>query len=92
MRRLFDDTLVARAADVPPDDTRAYFRGECVRRFPTAVVAANWDSLVFDVGEETLKRVPMMDPLRGTKEHVTALLDDSDDAATMIRGLGGNDG
>jgi len=92
MRRLFDERLIERAAGVPPEDTRAYFRGECVRRYPADVVAANWDSLVFDVGEETLKRVPMMDPLRGTKEHVSALLDASDDAATMIRALGGNDG
>jgi len=72
----------------PPTDTRAYFRGECVRRYPEAVVAANWDSLVFDIGEETLKRVPMMDPLRGTRRLVADLLDASPDAATMIRALG----
>ena len=34
----------------PPERTRAYFRGECVARFGDAIVAANWDSLVFDVG------------------------------------------
>jgi proteasome accessory factor A len=92
IRRLFNDDEVAAAAAEAPAGTRAYFRGECIRRYPSAVVAANWDSLVFDIGEETLKRVPMMDPLRGTREHVADLLDASPDAATMIRALGGNDG
>jgi len=92
IRRLFTDEEVDHAVSSAPIDTRAYFRGECVRRYPTALVAANWDSLIFDVGRETLKRVPMMDPLRGTRRHVAALLDASPDAATMIRALGGNDG
>ena len=59
----------------PPPDTRAWFRGECLRRFPDAVVAANWDSLVFDIGGDPLRRVPMMEPLRGTREMVGSLLD-----------------
>ncbi|MEA3510134.1 MAG: depupylase/deamidase Dop [Actinomycetota bacterium] len=92
MRRLFDDQMVELAVTDPPEDTRAYFRGVCVRRYPDALVAANWDSLVFDVGEETLKRVPMMEPLRGTRSLVSTMLDASPTAATMIRALGGNDG
>jgi proteasome accessory factor A len=63
-----------------------------VLRYPDALVAANWDSLVFDIGEETLKRVPMMEPLRGTRSLVATMLDASPTAATMIRALGGNDG
>ena len=42
------------------------FRGQCVARFPDEIVAANWDSVVFDVGDGPLQRVPMLDPLRGT--------------------------
>jgi proteasome accessory factor PafA2 len=92
MRRLFDDDEVERAVAEPPEDTRAFFRGTCVRKYPEALVAANWDSLVFDVGEETLKRVPMMEPLKGTRRHVAKMLEASPTAATMIRALGGNDG
>jgi len=92
MRRLFDDEEVESAVTEPPDETRAFFRGACVRRYPDALVAANWDSLVFDIGEETLKRVPMMEPLRGTRRHVENMLDASPTAAMMIRALGGNDG
>ena len=92
MRRLFNDAQVAEAVTEPPSDTRAFFRGSCVRRYPEHLVAANWDSLVFDVGEETLKRVPMMEPLKGTSRHVADLLDAAPDAAAMVRALGGNDG
>ena len=47
----------------PPDDTRAYFRGKCLQRWGDDIVAANWDSLVFDIGGDPLRRVPMMEPL-----------------------------
>jgi proteasome accessory factor PafA2 len=92
MRRIFSDEEIECAVAEPPEDTRAYFRGLCVLRYPDALVAANWDSLVFDIGEETLKRVPMMEPLRGTRSLVATMLDASPTAATMIRALGGNDG
>ena len=92
MQRLFTDADVATAVVEPPNDTRAFFRGSCVGRYPEDLVAANWDSLVFDVGEETLKRVPMMEPLKGTSRHVRDLLDAAPDAAAMVRALGGNDG
>jgi len=62
-----------------------------VSKYGDSLVAANWDSLVFDSGEDTLKRVPMMEPLRGTKELVSGLLDSSDDAASLLRALGDND-
>jgi proteasome accessory factor PafA2 len=92
IQRLFSDDEVAYAASNPPPGTRAYFRGECVARFGEALVAANWDSLVFDTGEDALKRVPMMEPLRGSKLMVGDLLDRSEDPAALIRALGGDDG
>jgi proteasome accessory factor A len=51
-------------------------------------VAANWDSIVFDVGREPLRRVPMMEPLRGTADHVARLIDESDSAAELLDRLG----
>ncbi|NOY55963.1 MAG: proteasome accessory factor PafA2 [Actinobacteria bacterium] len=90
IRRLFTDTEVADALHHPPEGTRAYFRGRCVSEHGEALVAANWDSLVFDTGEATLKRVPMMDPLRGTAKRVGALLDASSSAADLLEALGGD--
>ena len=89
MRRLFDDGQIDDARLNPPTRTRAYFRGRCVSEFSSALVAANWDSLVFDVGESHLKRVPMMEPLRGDAELVGAILDEAEDAADLLRRLGG---
>jgi proteasome accessory factor A len=77
------------AVDTPPSDTRAYFRGECLRRYGTAVAAASWDSVIFDVGRESLVRVPMLEPLRGTKAHVADLLDSSPTAQALIDALVG---
>ncbi|MEE8497832.1 MAG: depupylase/deamidase Dop [Acidimicrobiia bacterium] len=92
MRRLFTDTQIALAATTPPESSRAYFRGRCVEKFADAIVAANWDSLIFDVGEDTLKRVPMMEPRRGTRSMVAELIDNSDTAADLVQALGGSDG
>jgi len=87
------DTLVDPADAVsamtqPPTTTRAYFRGRCLEKYPGNVVAANWDSLVFDIGRDPLKRVPMMEPLRGTAEHVANLIDESDTASELLDRLG----
>jgi proteasome accessory factor A len=87
LRRLVSAQEVARATTEPPDDTRAFFRGRCLQRWASQVVAANWDSIVFDVGESALRRVPMMEPLRGTAAHVGTLLEESTDPADLLARL-----
>ena len=88
MRRLFTDGEIEGAMTNPPEGTRAYFRGRCVSNFAESLVAANWDSMVFDVGEPHLKRIPMMEPLRGTADMVGAILDEAEDAADLLDRLG----
>ncbi len=90
MQRLLTDDEVTRAMAAPPDDTRAVFRGECLRRYPTQVAAASWDSVVFDLGRENLVRIPTMEPLRGTREHVGALLEASTTAQELVDALTGS--
>ncbi len=86
---LVPDDDVVQAVRHAPEDTRAYFRGEAVARYPGQVSAASWDSVVFDVpGSHSLQRVPMRDPARGTRAHVGDLLDRSPDAATLLGALG----
>ena len=92
-RRVGLETMVApedarRAMTEPPETTRAYFRGKCLQRWPEHIVAANWDSMVFDIGREPLRRVPMMEPLRGTAQHVASLIDNSETAADLLDRLG----
>jgi Pup amidohydrolase len=79
---------VMTAMTSPPTTTRAYFRGRCLAKWPDDIVAANWDSMVFDLGRDPLRRVPMMEPLRGTEAHVGRLIDDSATAAELLAKLG----
>lgn len=88
LEMLVTDDEVEEAVTQPPADTRAYFRGECLRRYPEAVAAASWDSVVFDIpSSDQLLRVPTMEPLRGTREHVGHLLDGAADAGALIAAL-----
>jgi Pup amidohydrolase len=89
MQRLVGEDEVLSAVDHAPEDTRAYFRGECLRRYPTQVAAASWDSVIFDLGRESLVRVPTLEPLRGTRTHVGALLDRSPTADALVEALSG---
>jgi len=85
--RMTTDEEIRRAVDTPPEDTRAYFRGRCISKYPQAIAAASWDSIIFDTGRETLQRVPTREPLRGTREHVEALLEASETAESLVVGL-----
>ena len=84
---LVDPDEVERAKTQPPTSTRAYFRGRCVERFGSDLIAANWDSMVFDIGSDPLRRVPMDDPLRGTAELVANVIDNSATATELVAAL-----
>jgi proteasome accessory factor PafA2 len=84
VERLTTDDEVQRAVMEPPDNTRAYFRGRCIAKFPDAIAAASWDSLILDTGRDALQRIPMREPLRGTRAHVEELLELCDDAASLV--------
>ena len=88
IERLLDDAAVEKAMHDPPEDTRAYFRGRCLEKYAEHVAAASWDSVIFDLpGRESLQRVPTIDPLRGSKAHVGALLDRCDTAEALFAAL-----
>jgi proteasome accessory factor A len=84
---IVDDAAVDDAVTEPPQDTRAYFRGRCLQKWSASIAAANWDSLVFDLGTDPLRRVPMMEPLRGTAAHVDTLLDACTTPAELLAAL-----
>ncbi len=89
LRRLVEAAAVDRAMIAPPTDTRAWFRGACLARWPGQVTAANWDSIVFDLGRDPLRRVPMPEPLRGTEDLVGGLIADSATPAELLAKLAG---
>ena len=88
MERLLDEDEVLAAVTEPPVDTRAYFRGRCLAKYADRVAAASWDSVILDLpGHSALQRIPTSDPLRGTREHVGALLDAHDTAEDLFAAL-----
>ena len=90
LARLTSDAEITHAVTAPPTETRAYFRGECIRRFADSVTAASWDSVIFDLpGRDPLVRVPTLDPLKGTRSHVGALLDRCTSASELVGALTG---
>ena len=88
METLIPQADVEEAVTEPPKDTRAYFRGKCLQKWGSSVAAANWDSIVFDLGGDPLRRVPMMEPLRGTAAHVDTLLESCETPAELLAKLG----
>ena len=88
MRRLITDDEVERARLQPPTDTRAYFRGRVMEKYGPAVVAASWDSVIFEVpGKPALQRLPLLDPLKGTRAQVGAIIDASADVVELFENL-----
>lgn len=85
--RLVDPMEVEEALTHPPSETRAYFRGEMLRRFLTRVHAVSWSSVVVDPGEGPLKRLALGDPWKGTQKRVGALMGKSGSVGELLRAL-----
>ncbi|TAJ29833.1 MAG: proteasome accessory factor PafA2 [Nitrospirae bacterium] len=85
--RLVQDSEIAKAVHMPPTGTRAYFRGHCLKKFSRQIYAGSWTSVLFDVGNTTIKRIPLMEPLRGTESLTRELLEGSDSAESLLAKL-----
>ena len=88
VERIVTDEEIQHAMYNPPRDTRAFFRGECLKRYPSEVFGVNWDSISFGLEDESIKRVMMAEPLKGTSEFVEELLDRSETAAKLLENMG----
>jgi len=87
VERVVTDDEIAKAIHDPPKDTRAYFRGMCLQRYSEDIVSASWDSIIFDLKEGPLKKIFMLEPLRGTEAHVRQLLEESPTARDLLRNI-----
>jgi proteasome accessory factor PafA2 len=87
IKRLVSEEDIRAAMHNPPENTRAYFRGRCLERYPGEVAAASWDSVIFDLGRESLVRIPTLEPLRGTRRHVGELIDNARTAEELVTAL-----
>jgi proteasome accessory factor A len=71
---MFSEQEIAGAIENPPHDTRAYFRGMCMRTYTDSVAAASWDSVIMDLGpERPLHRITTGDARKGTRDLTESL-------------------
>lgn len=89
VERILTDDEIAYAMDNAPVDTRAYFRGEAIKRYKSQVYGVNWDSISFSIDDWPIKRVIMAEPTKGSKAYVGELLERSPTAAELIANLTG---
>ena len=87
VERVTNEDEIRTAIQCPPEDTRAYFRGHCLKRYAPEVFGVNWDSISFGINDEPIKRIMMSEPLKGSKAHVEGLLSESSTAAELVRNL-----
>lgn len=66
---------ISHAQEFPPEGTRAYFRGMCLKKFPKDVYAASWATVLFHGGNGVIKKVPLMDPKKGGKALVSPIFE-----------------
>lgn len=87
VERIVSDEEIAHAVAHPPEDTRAYFRGECLQRYRSDVYGVSWGAISFNVGQGTVKRILMPDPSKGTRQHVQELLEKSQTAEELLTNI-----
>ena len=87
LERLVGDEEIASAVTEPPEDTRAWFRGEVVRRYGEDVKAASWDSVVVLDERQRLRRVQLPEPTDGGRAQTGALLDRHTRTASLLTEL-----
>jgi proteasome accessory factor A len=88
-RILEDDEEIRRFVTHAPPDTRAYFRSQCLTRFSDHISHANWDVLTFDIGETRDRKVPLLDPLKGTYDLVHQVMETSQTVEDLLKNLEG---
>jgi proteasome accessory factor A len=87
IERLLRDHDIVQAEKNAPLGTRAYFRGNCLKRFPRQIYGASWTSVLLDVGNSAIKKIPLMEPMRGTESLTRELLEGSDSAQSLLAKL-----
>ncbi len=75
VERLLTSEAILAAQEMPPEGSRAYFRGTCLKKFQKEIYAASWTTVLFNMGNGVIKKIPLMDPFRGNKEIVGTIIE-----------------
>lgn len=88
MRRLFTQEQIAWAASHPPEETRAWLRGQLITRHAQSVAGASWDHVLLRPDEVSpIVRLKLSDPFGGSREHAESVLEGSRTPAQLVSGL-----
>ncbi len=84
--RMLDDGDIARFVKEAPPDTRAYFRGKCIEKFPEEVYLVNWEVVGFDHGK-IHRMVPLVNPFKGTRAQFQEIFEHSQNSRDLLEML-----
>jgi proteasome accessory factor A len=87
VERLLSDDEITYAITNPPSDTRAYFRGQCLKKYRSNIFGVSWGAISFDIGESSIKRILMPEPAKGSKEYVHELLEKSETVEELLTNM-----
>lgn len=86
MRTLVDEEVIRRAVTVPPEDSRAWFRGKVSEKFGEVIIASSWQSVLFAVGDQPI-RFPMDEVDGLTRAEVGELIERAETVESLLKGL-----
>ncbi|MEW6349276.1 MAG: proteasome accessory factor PafA2 family protein [Thermodesulfobacteriota bacterium] len=84
VERVLTDKEILGFVNRAPHDTRAYFRGKCIERYPREVCLVNWEVVGFDHGD-VRRMIPLLDPLTGTHDQLGNLFETCSDSRELVR-------
>lgn len=84
--RVVDDEEIDRFVRQSPPDTRAYFRGRCIEKFPKELCLVNWEVVGFDHGK-VRRLVPLLNPLKGTRAQFEEIFAQSRSSRDLLKKL-----
>jgi proteasome accessory factor PafA2 len=92
VERIIDDATIERFVTHPSDDTRAYTRATCLRKYPQSIWAVNWERLLFKFpdrrnGSTQYNNVSLLNPLRGTRAEHEALFSQAATIETFLEAV-----
>ena len=87
VERLTHTEEIQRAKQTAPAQTCAFFRGACLQRFPQQIYGMSWTSVLLETADSTIKRIPLMDPYRGTQSLTHELFQDIDSVDQLLSRL-----
>ena len=85
-RRLYPEKEIEYFVDHAPDDTRAYFRSRCLQKYSREMFLLNWEVVGFDHGD-VQRMVPLLNPLKGTREEFEEFFQHAEDSRALISRL-----